>query len=110
MLQLMAILLQKLTKHNFQKYIAYLGYEVSPEFTFSKKRKFRADWKISKNGKSCLIEYEGIKGKSRHVTLTGYSTDCEKYNLAALEGWIVLRYTCMNFNDVIKDLEIFFMV
>lgn len=107
----MTILQVKLTKYNFQYFAEQRGYEIIPEFRFSKKRRFRNDWKVSKNGKSCGIEYEGMKrkkGKSRHTTLVGYSDDCEKYNLAALEGWTILRYTCKNFDNVLKDLDIFF--
>lgn len=32
-------------------------------------------------------------GKSRHTTGAGYTRDAEKYNLAALAGWLVLRFT-----------------
>jgi hypothetical protein len=41
------------------------------------------------------LEIEGLmsSGKSRHTSWKGYSADCEKYNLAALEGWIVIRAT-----------------
>jgi len=41
-----------------------------------------------------LIEIEGglwIKG--RHNQPIGYMTDMEKYNLATLQGWRILRYT-----------------
>ncbi len=31
--------------------------------------------------------------RSRHLTLSGYDGDCEKYNAAQSLGWIVLRYT-----------------
>lgn len=31
--------------------------------------------------------------KSRHTTGAGYTRDCEKYNLAAMNGWMVLRFT-----------------
>jgi len=35
----------------------------------------------------------------------GYSKDCEKYNLAILNGWKVLRYTAVNFGNLEKDLN-----
>jgi len=67
------------------------------EYKFSAGRKFRFDFAILQPIK-IGIEYEGIiSGKSRHTSIIGYSTDCEKYNLAAVEGWIVLRYTAINF-------------
>jgi hypothetical protein len=99
----------KITKLNFASIIKALGYKVEAEFKFAPNRKFRADWKVSKNGKSCLVEYEGVmSAKSRHTNTIGFSTDCEKYNLAQLLGYVVLRYTLFNFNCVIADLEKFF--
>ena len=98
----------KITKDNFASTIKMLGYEVETEFLPIKGRKFRSDWKITKGSKSCLIEYEGIKGKSRHTSITGYSKDCEKYNLCQLAGYAVFRYTVLNFENVINDLEKFY--
>jgi hypothetical protein len=37
--------------------------------------------------------------RGRHVRGRGYERDCEKYNAAALAGWIVLRVT----TDMIQD-------
>ena len=34
-----------------------------------------------------------IEGQGRHQSFTGYAKDCEKYNLAVLHGWTVLRLT-----------------
>lgn len=74
------------------------------EFKFSKTRKFKADYAIP--DKMILIEFEGIiSGKSRHTTITGYTGDCNKYNLAAILGYRVLRYTALNFKDSWRDLE-----
>lgn len=79
--------------------------EIVEEFRFSKTRKFRADYAIPE--RMILIEFEGIVSrKSRHTTMTGYSTDCEKYNLAAILGYKVLRYTALNFKQVWRDLEL----
>jgi hypothetical protein len=98
----------KLNKETLQDVLTVLGYKVSPEYKFSPERRFKADWLVSlSNGKNVLIEYEGImSSKCRHTSVTGYSKDCEKYNLAATLGFIVLRYTVMNFDNVITDLEI----
>jgi len=52
------------------------------------------------------IEYEGLVSfKSRHTTLTGYTGDCKKYNLIQMEGYKVLRYTVMNYGEVIDDID-----
>ncbi len=44
-----------------------------------------------------LVEAEGgIWTKGRHVRGGGFIADCEKYNTAALLGWMVLRFPpCM---------------
>ncbi len=75
------------------------------EYKFHDKRKFRIDvylpdYKIG-------IEYEGIVSDvSRHSTLTGYSNDCTKYNMALLDNGInILRYTAFNFNEFEQDIN-----
>ncbi len=95
-----------LTKDNFKQIFTGLGYIVEPEYKFCSTRKFRADWKVSKNNKSILVEYEGVvSAKARHTSITGYSKDCEKYNLMTKLGYKFLRYTVLNFNEAIADLE-----
>jgi hypothetical protein len=43
------------------------------------------------------VEFEGgIWSNGRHIRGKGYARDVEKYNLAVLEGWRVLRYTTEN--------------
>jgi hypothetical protein len=72
-------------------------YSLKPvtEYKFSQKRRFRADIALVKE--KILIEYEGglysLNRKSGHLSVSGYQKDCEKYNLAAIENWRVLRYT-----------------
>lgn len=73
------------------------------ELQFSKKRRFRFDWCIVDI--KVAIEYEGLfSKKSGHTTATGYTSDCEKYNLAQMEGWLVLRYTAINYKSIEEDL------
>lgn len=81
------------------------GKELRREFRFCPNRKFRADWYIPKL--NAIVEYEGVcgRGTSRHTTSTGYSNDCEKYNLAQIMGYKVLRYTAQNFMQVRADLD-----
>lgn len=96
----------KLDKGNFAQAATSLGYKVTPEFKFIPDRRFRADWLIELDAKKVLVEYEGIASdKSRHTSITGYTKDCEKYNLASKHGYTVLRYTALNFGDVFKDLK-----
>lgn len=69
------------------------------EYQFNKKRQFRFDWCIP--SLKIGVEYEGdtYSGKGAHTRGAHYASDCEKYNLAALDGWKVLRYTV----DILKD-------
>ncbi len=99
----------KIQKNIFKAVIQSLGYEVQEEFKFCPVRKFKADWRVSRGDKCCLVEYEGLMSKkSRHTTKVGFTTDCEKYNLASIMGYVVLRYTVINFDNVIQDLEEYF--
>lgn len=73
------------------------------EYKFCETRKFRFDFYIP--SLNCAIEYEGIlSAKARHTSITGFSKDCEKYNLACVLGFKVLRYTALNLNNVLNDL------
>ena len=74
------------------------------EFKFHSVRKWRFDWALP--GIKLAIEYEGImSAKSRHTTISGFTGDIEKYNAAQIAGWTVLRYTTLNYKNMIKDLE-----
>ncbi len=75
------------------------------EHKFLENRKFRIDYAIF--DKKCIaIEYEGIySDKSGHTSMSGYTNNCSKYNLLALNGWIVLRYTAGNYMNVGGDLK-----
>jgi len=81
-----------------------LKVEYVTELKFSKHRKFRFDIAIPKD--KIAIEYEGIfSQKSRHTSIKGYTMDTEKYNLATIEGWKVLRYTAQNFKNFENDFK-----
>lgn len=56
-------------------------------------RDFRVDYAIPEL--SLAFEYEGIfSRKSRHLTVDGYTTDCEKYGLiSGVLGWRLVRIT-----------------
>lgn len=60
------------------------------EFKFCPDRRWRADFRVGR----VLVEVEGgIWNGGRHTRGTGFENDCEKYNWAALNGWLVLRYS-----------------
>ena len=43
---------------------------------------------------SILVEIEGgTHSRGRHTRGKGYAKDCEKYNHAILEGWLLFRFT-----------------
>jgi len=82
------------------------GLEMKKEYKFNPFRKFAFDWCIP--DMRLGIEYEGIMADiSRHSSVMGLTKDTEKYNLAAADGWTVLRYTAINHNykNVIEDLN-----
>lgn len=68
-------------------------------------RRFRFDWCVP--DLNLALEYEGLGFKSRHTNPVGYTNDCRKYNLAALNGWTVLRYTSINYKEFEKELKRF---
>jgi hypothetical protein len=71
--------------------------EPKREHRFHAQRKWRFDlaWPVHR----IAFELEGMparwtkNAKSRHTTPDGYARDIEKYNHAALDGWIVIRAT-----------------
>jgi very-short-patch-repair endonuclease len=74
--------------------------EPEQEYYFARPRRFRADYAYPE--RRILIEVEGGTWKGgRHVTGAGYRRDCEKYNLAALGGYMVLRFT----SDMVRSGE-----
>jgi very-short-patch-repair endonuclease len=62
------------------------------EHRFNKRRAWRFDfaWPV------CMVAVEiegGTRNGGRHVRPDGFEKDAEKYNRAALDGWVVLRFT-----------------
>lgn len=81
------------------------GLEFQEEYKFDEVRKFRFDWAIEEL--KLGIEYEGIfSEKSGHTTISGYTKDVTKYNLATKLGWQILRYTAENYLDIENDLKL----
>lgn len=80
------------------------GLVLEEEYKFALPRKFRFDWAIP--GKMIAIEYEGLMSeKSGHTTVKGYTKDTNKYNMAAGLGWKVLRFTALNYKELITELN-----
>lgn len=72
--------------------------EPEREYRFHHKRKFRFDFAWIDDRVACEVEGV-ISAKSRHTTISGYTKDCDKYNLAAEMGWRVFRYTVIHLNE-----------
>ena len=68
------------------------------EYRFAPPRRYRADFAYPE--RKLLIEVEGgVWTRGRHTRGAGYTSDAEKYNLATVKGWRVLRFT----GDMIKS-------
>ena len=68
--------------------------EVEHEYRFALPRMWRADYRVRDT--RVLVEFEGglfAKGKQGHSSVGGILRDIEKYNTAALLGWLVIRVT-----------------
>jgi very-short-patch-repair endonuclease len=59
------------------------------EFRFAEGRRLRFDYAWP--SAALAVEQEGLGG--RHQFNSGFISDLKKYNLAALLGWTVLRFT-----------------
>lgn len=64
----------------------------TPEHAFAKPRRWRFD--LAWPGRKLAVEIEGgVRTNGRHTRGSGYVKDLEKYNRAALDGWMLLRVT-----------------
>lgn len=69
-----------------------LGVDVVAEHRFHDTRKWRFDYAVP--SMRIAIEVEGgVWTGGRHTSSAGFLRDMEKYNEAALNGWLVLRCT-----------------
>ena len=81
------------------------GLPIITEYRFSK-RLYRFDAAILEH--KIAIEFEGgVWTQGRHTRGKGYLGDLEKYNLATVMGWRVLRYAHVQFeyNQIIEDIR-----
>lgn len=68
------------------------------EYRFAPPRLWRFDYAWPDRRLALEIE-GGTYSGGRHVRGKGYERDCEKYNAAALAGWMVLRVTTAMLKD-----------
>lgn len=72
--------------------------EPAREFRFALPRRWRFDFAWP--DRMLAVEIEGgIWSQGRHTRGAGFAADCEKYNLATLMGWRVLRFTGQMIED-----------
>ena len=77
------------------------------EYRFHPPRRWRFDFAHT-YGRKIAIECEGgTWSGGRHTRGSGFEKDCEKYNQAAIDGWLVLRYTrnMIESGEAIKQIE-----
>lgn len=46
-----------------------------------------------------------MSNKSRHLSVTGFTRDKSKQNLAQQEGYKIMEYTVLNFREIVNDLK-----
>ena len=92
MINEMELILNEITNYDYYK-----------EFKFLDNRKFRFDYVFLLSEsliKGVAVEFEGgVWSNGRHIRPLGFIKDCEKYNLASINGYIVLRFT----SECLKD-------
>ena len=86
-----------------EEYLNNTGLKWEAEHMGIPGRRFRFDYFVP--DLNLAIEYEGLGFKSRHTNPVGYTNDCRKYNLSALNGFTVLRYTSINYKELEGDLK-----
>jgi len=68
------------------------------EYRFCPSRRFRADFAWPERRLLCEVD-GGTWVNGRHSRGAGFEKDCEKMNLAAQGGWLVVRFTGGMVND-----------
>jgi hypothetical protein len=88
-----------------EKHLRELGLNFEPEYKFCEQRDWRFDYCLeadTPNQPNDLIAIEiegGIWTQGRHVRGQGFLDDLEKYNHAAIQGFIVLRFSTQQVLD-----------
>ena len=81
------------------------GYKFVEEYRFTPPRRFRFDFALPKQKIAIEVEGGSFMKFGRHGWGKGFQSDCEKYNLAMILGWKVLRYVPSSLLEVVEDLE-----
>ena len=77
------------------------------EYRFEKSRRWRFDFVLKPVKTKIAIEIEGGVWLGRgHTGGKHFESDCEKYNFASLNGWIILRYTPNTIPRLWEDLKV----
>ena len=76
------------------------------ELRFAPPRRWRFDFAWPERGLAVEIE-GGVFVHGGHSRGVDFTEDCEKYNAAAILGWVVLRFTVKHFEDgtVFTDIQ-----
>lgn len=81
------------------------GLKLYEEYVFSLVRAYRLDYALAEL--KLGIEYEGSIHKTNgdHRSKKGVQRDIEKGNLATQEGWRVLRFSALNYETILHELN-----
>jgi very-short-patch-repair endonuclease len=81
------------------------GVVLLEEYRFDENKRWRFDWAIE--SLKVAVEFEGgvFQQNSGHKTAKHYTKDTNKYNRAAQLGWKVLRFTAVNYESLIEELN-----
>jgi hypothetical protein len=86
------------------------GVPLAREYRFDAVRKYRLDFYHAPTRTGIEIEGgTGHYGKSRHSSPQGYRDDCEKYNLATMQGITILRLTSAMINPPYLQILVAFL-
>jgi len=101
----MELSIPTMTGGEYALYTAILAAEglpaPEPEYPLIPGRRYRADFAWPEF--MLAAEYEGGSWRAGdgHTTGQGYRDNCQKYNRAAIEGWVVVRFTA----DMVRSTE-----
>lgn len=70
------------------------------EHVFHPLRKWRFDFAWPSEMVAVEVEGMPFSRPGRHQTKDGFTKDCEKYNEAAIMGWVVIRVTAEHIDDM----------